>query len=502
MHSQTQLDVRYKMPALEDLKALAATAAAKYEAAKGTDPENPERKSFLTLINRLVQDQTLMASEDAAKILLGAYVFELEHIEAGCTLGIFYKPNNSVLYKSLKEGLQLSDKNKLNDELRLICVSAFYNYIKNQAPKELTQGTTWMANEALRAKVLREIKLILNRLRRQIDVILTDTPAYEQLVKNLQNMEENYGSGSHAPLARFIDLINDYCTKCLPQLDTSAFDALDPGLKHIQPYLLRFAAAMFVMKTIEGEWSLRSKLYDKCSVAISKKNTKEIDIEDRISWLGMLNDVVKDMQENRKEFIKQKEQGNYKNVQSDLLKFKKMISDYIDNYHAEKTAPSSTHTTVVLATSGVAQSGMQSVWNNVVGEIPSPAGMIVDTAAGAAGSAVAGPGGSFAAIAIARFIRAYVIPFAVAGVCAGVLDAAGNRVGEVAAGAASMPFTLSARGLKSLINWYRHVELDKNALRTNTELLEALVSLPDDAFPPEKKAKLENNYGIKLGMTR
>lgn len=495
MHSQTQLDVRYKMPALEDLKKLAATAAADYEAAKGI---NPERKSFLTLINRLVQDQALMASEDAAKILLGAYVFELEHINATYHCQLFRSPENSELFKSLKKGL-ISDKNKLNDELRLICVSAFYNYIKTQAPKELTQGTIWMANEALRTKVLNEIKLILTRLRPQIDVILTDTPAYSQLIKNLQNMEANYGSGSNAPLAKFIDLISDYCNTCLPQQDTSAFDALDPGLKHIQPYLLRFAAAMFAMKTIEGKWVMRSKLYDMCSAAISKKNTKEIDIEDRIIWLTVLKDAINDILENRKEFIRQKEQGNYKNVQSDLLKFKKMISDYIDNYQAEKTAPSSTHTTMVLATSSVAQTGMQSVWNNVVGEIPSPAGMIVDTAAGAAGSAFAGPAGSLAAVAIARFIRSYVIPFAVAGICAGVLDAAGNRVGEATTGVVTMPFKLSARGLKSLINWYRHVELDKNALCQNAELLEALVSLPDDVFPPEKKARLENNYGFKLG---
>lgn len=500
MHSQTQLDVRYQMPALEELKQLASTAAAEYEAANGV---NPERKSFLSLVNRLVQDETLMASEDANKILMGAYVFELEHINASYHCQIFRKPeNNSELYKSLKKGLQLSDKNKLNDELRLICISAFYNYLKNRAPKELTQGTVWMANEALRAKVLREVKLILVRLRPQINIILTDIPAYSQLVNNLQNMEANYGSGSHAALAKFIDLISDYCNTCLPRLDTSEFDALDPGLKHIQPYLLRFAAAMFAMKTIEGEWSFRSKLYDKCSTAISKKNTKEIDIEDRISWLGMLNDVIKDMLENRKEFIKQKEQGNYKNIQSDLLKFKKMISDNIDNYHAEKTAPSNTHTTMVLATSGVAQTGIQSVWNNVVGEIPNPAGMIVDTAAGATGSALGGPAGSIAAVAIARFIRSYIIPFAVAGICAGVLDSAGNRIGEATTGVVTMPFKLSARGIKSLINWYRHVELDKNALCKNAELLEALVSLPDDAFPSEKKAKLENNYGIKLGLSR
>jgi hypothetical protein len=498
MHSQTQLDVRYQMPALEELKQLAATAAADYEAAKGI---NPERKSFLTLVNRLVQDQTLMASEDAAKILLGAYVFELEHIEAGCTLGLFYKPNNSEVYKSLKKGLEISDKNKLNDELRLICISAFYNYIKTRAPKELTEGTVWMANEALRAKVLREIKLILTRLRPQINIILSDIPAYSKLIENLQNMEANYGSGSHAPLAKFIDLISDYCNTCLPQLDTSAFDALDPGLKHIQPYLLRFSAAMFAMKTIEGEWTYRSKLYDRCSAAISKKNTKEIDIEDRISWLGTLNEAIKDMLENRKEFIKQKEQGNYKNIQSDLLKFKKMISDFIDNYHAEKTAPSNTHTTMVLATSGVAQTGIQSVWNNVVGDV-SPAGMIVDTAAGATGSALGGPAGSIAAVAVARFIRSYVIPFAVAGICAGVLDSAGNRIGEATTGVVTMPFKLSARGIKSLINWYRHVEIDKNALCKNAELLEALVSLPDDAFESEKKAKIENNYGIKLGISR
>lgn len=503
MRSQTE--VCYQVPALEELKELAATASAEYEVAKGS---NPERKSFLLLVNHLLQDQTLMASEDAAKILLGAYVFELEHIGSSYHFKSLHSPENSELYKSLKKGLHLTD-NKMSDELRLISVSAFYNYIKDRAPKELTQGTTWMVNDALRKPVLQEIKNLLKRLQPQINVILTSMPSYIQLQKILQNMEERYSKmpggmwgKAHTAQAKFIDLINDYIATCLPQLDQTELDSLDPALKCVESYMLRRASAIFVMKTIENEWSLRSSLYQMVSPAISGSKTSDIDVESRIALLALLNVHITNMLENQKNFIKQKEQTNYKNVQAEFVKFQKMISDYQDLYHQEKTAPSNTHATMVLATSGVAQSGIQSVMRNVVGNaIPTPATFVVDTAAGAAGSMLLGPGGSIAAVAIARFVRSYIIPFAVAGICAGALDSVGNRIGEATTGVVAMPFKLTARGIKSLVNWYRNVEIDKNALVKNAELLEALVSLPDDAFPSEKKAKIENNYGIKISLT-
>lgn len=487
----------YQLPSLEELKELAAALKKDYRG------DNSDRKNFITLINRLVQDPALLASENAGKILLGAYIFEMEHIKNTYYLR---SPENSALYSQIKAGLKITKSNDMTSAREIIGLSAFYNYIKYSAPEQIAQDTTWMKKIALQKPVLDVIKSVLGNLKNEIHCIVTTQPFYTRLQENLKDMQGQYAKTAqkgwlyntgtaHIPHAKFIDLINEYCDKFFPHVEE---DTLEPALQVMESYMLRMGAAVFVMRALEAECRFSkpgSKLYSICGSALNITQTTDFDLDDRIDWLKLLDRNIKNMLENRKEFVTEKEKGNYNNIRTELTRIQGMIAQFVSEYYVEKNAPSRIEGSAILATSIVAQNRIQSVLSNTMG-IPTPGAALIDTAAGATGS-VLGPIGSLGAVAVSRFIRSYVIPFAVAGICASALDTAGNSVGSVAV----KPFSLTARGIKSLVKWCRSVEMDKSALRKDEELLEALVSLPDDAFSAVSKAKIEKTTGVKPRMT-
>lgn len=488
----------YQLPSSDELIQLADFIEQEYRSQKGL---NPSRLSFITLLKNMIADEKLMASPDAAKILMGAYVFELQHIENSYSR---YPLNaeRSVMYRALKKGLKITAENKITDERKLIYTSAFYHYIRDQAPANITTDTKWMTKEALRVPVMSVIRGLLTSLQKQIHCILTSQPSYQQLQQHLQNMEARYLAqskprfwsigGEHLPLAKFVDLINQYCDNYLPHVEA---DTLDPALQVLESYLLRTAATLFVMKSIETAKyrPANSCMYNTCCKAINVTHSSDIALVDQINWLGMLESHIKSMLENRKDFLLEREKAGYSNIIRELEKIRGGIYGFQSAAFKQKESPSAIRSNMTLATGGVAEYGIQAVVKNVVGDIvPTPAA----TVAGVMGLAL-GPGGMFAAVAISHLVRKIIFPLAVAGAYAGAVNSAGNKIGEATTNVVVAPFAFTGKAISSIVNWYRQVDLDKKALRTDTELLEALAALPDDVFAPESKAKIENAYGIK-----
>src|SRR3990167_5868558 len=248
----------FQIPSIEALKTLAEALINEYSGG------NPDRKNFVTLISRLAKDTALLASEDASKILMGAYVFEMEHIRNSYRLR---SPENSSLYKLLKSGLKITKENSISNKEKIIYLSSFYNHIKFTAPEQIAEDTTWMKKVALQKPIIDVIKNMLGKLQHEIHCIITTQPFYTRLQENLHDMQGQYAKTAqkgwlyntgttHIPHAKFIDLMNDYCDAFFPAVSE---DNLEPALQVLESYMLRMGAAVFVMKALEAECRFSSK---------------------------------------------------------------------------------------------------------------------------------------------------------------------------------------------------------------------------------------------------
>ena len=490
----------YQLPTLEELQSLPAMLDKSY---KGS---NPERKNFIKLANLLIEQQPLMESDEAANILMGAYMFEMETIENSYRM---MSAKRSRLYDLLHKNLGITRDNVISKEDKLIYLAAFYRYIQHQAPDELVKETSWVSKVALVRPLLATVKSLLWKQDQQVQCLLASLPTVGRLQENLTNMELRYNAkcpkpgwffstNAHAPQAKFIDFINDYCDRFLGKVTDPD---IDPALQCHESYLLRISAAVYVMKTIEDEYSVTSpkgtNLYDMCRTAINADSTSKIDLEDKIGWLECLNLHLKNMQEHRKEFLDEKEAGHYKSVKADIMKIRTNITSYVAGYMQDQLAPSRLQGGVTSVTSGVARHGMNAAIRNMAGSVvPSPAGMVIDSAAGMTGFAIFGPGGAFVGSTMSRLVRTHLIPLAFATVFTSVLDKIGQGVGATATNVVFFPFSMTAKGLQSIMDRYGE-HIDKSELRKNKEWIEALMSFPDDVLAPDKKAVIENTIGIK-----
>jgi hypothetical protein len=500
MQSHTQVQFDFQLPTLEQVKQAIVKIMVDYKKLESEKQKsNAARNNIINLLDHMIQDENLLGSNDAVEILLGTMVFATEQIsgEKKYYFSKFHSAQSSDLYKLVNSAFT-ELKVKLTDEDKLILVSSQYHYLKDRAPKNLTANTTWMVNDSLQKAILSVIRKQIGRIKVQIQALLTAMPDYTQIEKNLLKVVDDYKKSNHKghqKHADFLLVINDYCK----QLPSPEENELSPANMVLGPNLLRIAAMIAVLKAIEDErWTSYTTpgtpLYTGLCKVLNKSSTEDFKYDDKVVWLGFLEQNIDAILEHRKEFIAQEEKDRNPNVKADLARFSKMIHENCKEYKKLLSTSSAMHNNMVLATSTAAQAGMSSVVQGWVGDIiPNPAVIVMDAAATAAGAALGWPMATVAAVRLAR----YAIPFMIAGVYAGALDSAGTTVAETAVSAVETPFRYSARGVKSLIDWYTHVEFDKDALYKNTKLMQVFMSLPEDAFPSEMKAKLENNFGAR-----
>lgn len=496
----------YKTPTLEQLQKLASTLRDEYKGG------NKDRLSFITLIEKLTKNNELMESDDAVNILMGASIFEMEHIANSYHLGTpegNWMYNGSGMYRLIKAGLEIDagKDNAPTDVRKLIYLSAFYNYLKDQAPENLVENTTWHTNQALQTPVLDTLKLVLNKQQPHIDCLLSKYPEFDKIKGITKKIKANYerisppgwfSGGEWIKEARFIDLINQYCEKFV--------DKLYPQDESNAPYMLRMASMVYAMKVIEGpagyfKFKTGSSLHQMCNESLPNTITKtaDLDVSEKGAWLSSLAlhvQEMKDMKYDKKygEFLKEAEKNGYKNVRQELESVLAKLYEQLGVIYEMKNAPNAIEAKMIDATSGAAQYGLRALLMR--SPIAIVSGLAVDAAVGGiAGFAFFGPGGALLGTTLSRLVRTHIIPLAVASMFAGLLGKIGKRVGKDVTHIVAVPFVLTKDGLTKLYEWYRNVEVNPEELRHNEKWIKALMKLPDDVFNADSKKVIENLYG-------
>lgn len=505
----------YQIPTTEELEQYADTLVNAYREKKKVSgkAENPDRLNFLAVLKNLVEQPQLLIEENRQHILMGAYVFMLEHIGNEKKYRILHRdPRGSVLYDLINTGLRNSNENILKDENKLVYLSAFYKFMKSNASPETTLGTTWASNSVLLSLISDELAMLVYKQFQQILFILGGRPTFKRLRENLAHMYDRYetrcqnktgfftlfsSKGEYVWLAKFIDLVNEnYCE--LPSLQV---DETLPQyeLQYTIPYMLRMGVATFALQTIAPKYHLRdpnngSSLHCMVAEDVNVKSYLQLEVDERNTWLNLLATHITSML-NHEDFMKEQLEKN-PNIKTELLSIQKQIREIVQSNIAKKDEKSALEQNSALAFSNIAQIGMNAgfknaVGNNVIPSVATAAGYFVDGIAGAAGFIVAGPGGSAIASTLTHIVRKQLASLAAAVLFAWVLDKIGNRIGYLATGIIKAPFSLTYSGLQSFIEWYKSVETDKELLKENTEWMNALMSLPPEIFDEPSKATLE-----------
>ncbi len=494
-------EVNHDLPTLADLIKLASTLEANYTGS------NPQRLNLIKFFKKIVAEPTVLENPEAVEIIAGAYIFGMEHIENSYRV---LSQTRSRLFVGMEKGLNITDAKPMHHENKYICLQAFYQYLHTQAPRSLTADTTWVEKEALEALVVKDMKALLAKQYKKVDCVLSRLPTFQSLCQNFQNCSDFYDNNSkdgyffsgksHAHLARFIDFMSDYCNRFHPVMSANH---LDPALEGQSAYILRIAAIVYVMRCIEDKFRAgNSVLHNYCGKGIKGKEgiySPNIHIEDRISWLAALSLQIRLIQINHKDFLKEKaREKGYANIHKELEAVFENINRYLTACYAERDNPGVVQNNMTLAASSVAQAGMVAFIRNGVGDVlPNPVGALMDTAAGAAGFAVLGPGGVVLGSTISRMVRSNIITSAAAVVVSSVLEKAAATVGAGVTGVVILPFTATAKGIRALAKMCGGPLFDPTALLKNEKFVKALMRTPDDIFAPDKKAVIETTYGIR-----
>ncbi len=480
---------------LTALKALPGILEMEYKNA------NPERKELIEFAKKLSEDPALLASDEAADILMGAYIFIMESIYGTYKV---LSASRSTLYDLLDKNLKKTIKQDAITKVdKVIYLAAFYRYLQTTAPENIAEKTKWVSHDALIRNLLKTARGVLWKQEAEVKCLLESLPKYSLLHRGLAKMEERYlkdcpkpgylsfwsPPNGHQLQAKFIDLIIDYSETYLSKITDPNFD---PALQVHESYLILVGANVCVLKYLEDECTVSSaqgrNLYEKCKAAMNVYSSQSIDLDYKIGGLECLKLHLTNMLEHRKDFLDQKEKEGYPTVRADIQKMRAKIAADIATYMKAQLAPSALHTGVASVTSGVTQAVLRS-------SVPSPVGMLVDTAAGMTGFAVFGPGGALLGSTLSRLVRTQLIPLAFASMFSGVLEKIGRGVGHTTAGVVLFPFECTARGLSALVNRYGD-SFDKSELRKNLKWIEALMSFPDDVMEKQKKDVITKVSGV------
>ncbi len=276
----------------EDLSTRFDRLMGEYEQSKGKNV-NADRQKLIKLIQSFGENKDQSYDHYAA---LGICVYGLIKIEGNCSLFMtpkqksHYRLWGSELGDLVQKTLNIGSTNQLDDQQALRYLVALYHHIKTYPRRfDGTFGEN-KESEELTKEIEKYIKMLLEQLA-------TKRPTYRALLQNFAELMNKYKElgGNDQKRHRYIlftqllnsDLFERY--QCEAKENREWTDA----------YTIRYAAMLFMMEEIEGEYHYfspeRSALYRACKQALNiTNNTQQISQELKCNYyVALLSFVVR-----------------------------------------------------------------------------------------------------------------------------------------------------------------------------------------------------------------
>lgn len=506
--------MRYQPPIYKIFQTLPIELKHGYLKAKG---ENPQRLDFIRLYEKLVNNLKLDTPENAIKVLLGALIYEMEIIEKEykgsspeIRKGWVYN-TGSQLYTDIIQALGISKDNILNDDERLIHLFRFYHYIEKIAPENFADDLLCKT----KAMLLNNIKVILKRVKqrefKKIDLLVHGAPNLTALKKNISQIYVNYQQAVSSRWFQnkkrnsalvFIDFIehtcNDLYGKDIPEKNQTE-ESKD--IAYLQAYNTRMGMIVFALTTINNEYTVlsaeRSVLFQKCLKTINTKGLDKLEIDKKITWLRALSTHLSNIK-SMKEYHQSLKSSWEAQGLGNLDHLQKHIDNELMILETEKSRPSRALEYLGGATSYAAQYGIgyaatKYLANVTLYTIPKLGLWAAAAATGPVGLVFYGAAGTIISTQLGRFVKDKIVPAAVAGLYAKLLEKIGEAVGNATAGVVVSAFSVSAKGISHLIGLYRQHAHDSFV----QEWVDTLLGLPDDIMSRDEKDQIRQVLGIE-----
>jgi hypothetical protein len=505
--------MRYKAPQIKQLQSLADELRLSYKKSKG---ENPQRLSFITLYDRLVKHMSLDLPEKMTKVLIGALVFEMEIIEkeykgssAGVSKGWVYN-SGSQLYTDIVRLLGVTPENQLSDDERMIHLFKFYEYVQKILPDSCVDQLIWKSKIGLQDAVKAQLKRVKQREFKKIDALVHGTPNLTAIRKNVGKIYVDYQKAvssrwfqnkKRTSLLVFIDFIDQTC-RDLYDKDFSGKETTEQekDINYMQAFNTRMGLIMFVLTNISNEYAVlspeRSILFQRCLKTVNAKHLSRIEYESKITWLRALSthlSNIKSLKDYYQKTLKTWEPQGLVNIEN----IHSLIETELTILDAEKNRPSRSVEYLGTATSYAAQYGLafaatKYAANMALFAIPRLATIAATAAMGPVGLVVYGAAGTIITTQIGRLVKDHLVPVAVAGLYAKILEKIGDAIGGATANVVVSAFSVSAKGISHLIGLYRQKSHDDFI----QEWIDTLLGMPSDLISDAQKDQIRSVLGI------
>ncbi len=516
--------MRYKPPSYSQLLTLADDLKAAYRKAGG---KNSQRYHFLDLYNRLLDATKTLPEAEATKILIGLAVFQLQIIEkiykdssAKVSKGWIYN-SGSQFYTDMLEKLQVSKENPLLDDDRLTCLNKLYWHIDSVVTDDKMKDLAWKNKQVLFVEVHQYLKKLRSRDERKISTFVNGRPNLVALKKNVSKITGEYELATasrwfknHKRLAllTFIDFVDqtcddpDHAAVKDENINEKAKDAI-----YWHSYNARMGAILFVLMQIGKEYNLlsatRSEAYRKCLKAINVKNLADVKIDNKITWLKSLSlhlTLLKEMGDDYKVLT---ENWSLKGLSNLDQVYANLVDNELNLLGIEKVKPSRASGYMRDVIKGSAQYASGFVLSKYLAkygfteflvEYALPASL--QTAGLAVGAAVGpflmvgyGIAGTIITTQLGRLVRDKLMPAAVAGVYAKIMEKTGEALGDAVAGSVVSVLGVTASGVRYLVGKEEKI-ISHDYL---PEWIDTLLSLPSDIMPEDEKNQIRNMLGLE-----
>lgn len=489
--------MRYKKPENAALRNLAKDLKLAY-----TTP-NPKHLCFITLLEKLTHATRFdILSNTPFNVLMGTCIFAMESIAHEYH---YLSPERARAYKFFRDALLIGPDNQLTHEEKLIYLSRLFDYVKNCAADDLVKETIWESKEKLQEAILNCLRQVINKQSTHIQHLLAGPPTAVALKSNIQTAHNQYDvarrsrffqNHSRMALANFVDFINKTCDEVYREENVAQQDEV-----YLRSYMTRMGAVYFALRKIEDgrgwlEWN--SALYAEYLKSINAKSINHIEIDKKIMCLSTLMGHIEFIQRANKKLIEREKAQGFNDIENYLTDVHIAILKQLANLAEEQKNPLTVASRFGAVTNYAAQYGFNLIAQKLARDIvlPNIGGVVLDGAAGTVGFVIFGPTGAVIATQLGRLVREQLIPAAVATVFANVLERIGSTVGSAAAGVVVLPFTLTANGLRSLLNLYSELEPDDKDFNKQ-EWIEALLSLPEELFSKDNKEVIYRTQAIE-----
>lgn len=486
----------HNLPSLERLQEIASELIDLY---KG---DNAKRKAFLDLYRRIV-DATKFDTDvkKVSQILMGALVYELEFIKEVEYSGRSPEKNKSLigkltgkgssLYTSIKQVLNITPENYLNDDQRLIYLNKFYWYVKNNMSE----------NTDLTKNIKERLKRVKEREMKRIGILAEGMPALNVLQKNIAKLFQEYEEAAsfrwYRNAKRFKSLkLIDFINKTADELYHSAnlhkeLGTLPKDFAYLQSCNARAGAILFVLLSIDAEYKSykflspeRSKLFKECLTALNVKSLRKISREKRIELLRALSTHINILKINKSVYRHLSEKWSKEGV--NIEDFLTEIERFINQQEVKKNAPTWTKTIAnYLVRCGIGLAAAQYTADIV---LPAISTTVIGGLSGPIGMAVYLAGGTLLVTQLGRLVSDDLVSNGASYLFAWILDKVGTKITDVTADAATITVAITREGLNALRG---HPALKPEDKEFIEDWIDTLLELPTGVMSDIEKNQIK-----------